>query len=115
MIVTSVLIAAGRFSTDNLQMEHVIPVSRSGPTIWENMVTSCGRCNNRKADRTPEEAGMELIYVPYAPTRVEHLIFMNRNILHDQMDFLEKMLPNNSKLVKMIELEKALQEKKDFY
>lgn len=105
----------GKFSTDNLQMEHVIPVSKSGPTIWENMVTACGRCNNRKADRTPEEAGMELIYVPYAPSRIEHLIFMNRNILACQMDFLEKMLPNKSKLISMFELEKSLREKQNFY
>ncbi len=43
-----------------LTMDHVIPRSRGGESTWENLVTSCIECNNKKGNRTPEEAGMKL-------------------------------------------------------
>jgi 5-methylcytosine-specific restriction endonuclease McrA len=43
-----------------LTLDHVIPRSRCGANSWENMVACCYSCNNRKADRTPQEAGMPL-------------------------------------------------------
>lgn len=43
-----------------LTLDHVIPRSRAGETTWENLVTCCHHCNNRKGNRTPEEAGMTL-------------------------------------------------------
>jgi len=45
-------------------------------------------CNHKKADRTPEEAGMKLLAVPYTPNLAEYLILSNRRILADQMEFL---------------------------
>lgn len=50
-------------------MDHVYPESRGGPTSWLNCVTACEECNGRKADRTPEEAGMPLLWEPYIPTK----------------------------------------------
>lgn len=47
-----------------LTLDHVIPRSRSGQNTWENLVACCFPCNNRKGDRTPEEAGMELLHKP---------------------------------------------------
>ncbi len=47
-----------------LTLDHVIPRSRSGETTWENLVTSCLECNNRKGNRTPEEAGLKLARQP---------------------------------------------------
>lgn len=44
----------------DLTMDHVMPVSRGGKTVWENCVTACYDCNARKADRTPREAGIRL-------------------------------------------------------
>ena len=55
-----------RFSAGNLSWDHVIPESRGGATRYENLVTCCKPCNHRKGDRTPEEAGMELLRVPRA-------------------------------------------------
>jgi 5-methylcytosine-specific restriction endonuclease McrA len=46
--------------TENLACDHIIPASHQGPTELDNLVTACKRCNSRKKDRTPEEAGMEL-------------------------------------------------------
>lgn len=51
----------------NLTIDHVIPRSRGGLNTWKNMVTCCSRCNLTKGDKTPEEAGMKLISVPYEP------------------------------------------------
>jgi len=48
----------------SLTLDHVIPRSRSGPSTWENLVTCCFPCNNRKGDRTPQEAGMSLVRKP---------------------------------------------------
>ena len=44
----------------SLTLDHVVPRSRGGESTWENLVACCPRCNNRKADRTPAEAGMPL-------------------------------------------------------
>ncbi|PCC45845.1 hypothetical protein CIK64_14060 [Brevibacterium aurantiacum] len=49
-------------------MDHIMPKSRGGPASWTNAVLACRACNGRKADRTPEEAGMPLLVAPYAPT-----------------------------------------------
>ena len=51
-----------------LQVEHVLPRSRGGPTTWENTVAACDSCNSRKADKTPAEAGMRLRSKPAAPS-----------------------------------------------
>jgi 5-methylcytosine-specific restriction endonuclease McrA len=53
-----------------LEVEHVIPRSKGGKNVWENVTTACRGCNATKRDRTPEEAGMRLLSKPYAPSRV---------------------------------------------
>jgi 5-methylcytosine-specific restriction endonuclease McrA len=55
------------FDRQDLNLDHVIPRDRGGPTTWENIVCSCIRCNTRKANRTPREAGMRLIRKPRRP------------------------------------------------
>ena len=77
-----------QFPTAMLTRDHVVPASRGGESVWENCVTACERCNHRKADRTPEEANMKLLAVPYTPNLAEYLILQNRRILADQMEFL---------------------------
>lgn len=78
-----------------LTRDHVMPLSRGGLDIWENVVTACLSCNLQKGGRTPQQAGMPLLAVPYRPSWVEHLILSNRNILADQMDFLVHHLPRD--------------------
>jgi 5-methylcytosine-specific restriction endonuclease McrA len=55
------------FDRKDLNLDHVIPRDRGGPTSWENVVCSCISCNTRKANRTPQEAGMRLIRKPKRP------------------------------------------------
>lgn len=57
-------------SNRNLTLDHVIPKSRGGKNDWTNLVTSCQKCNLKKADRTPDEARMVLKQKPFAPTLV---------------------------------------------
>lgn len=52
------------FPAAELTLDHVVPRSRGGLTSWENLVACCHGCNNRKGDRTPEEAGLKLIRRP---------------------------------------------------
>jgi len=49
-------------------LDHVMPRSRGGLHIWENVVAACRRCNAKKEDRTPREAGFHLTRQPFAPT-----------------------------------------------
>jgi 5-methylcytosine-specific restriction endonuclease McrA len=51
----------------DLNLDHVIPRDRGGPTTWENIVCSCIPCNTRKANRTPAEAGIKLFRKPTKP------------------------------------------------
>ncbi|MGH7279927.1 MAG: HNH endonuclease [Polyangiaceae bacterium] len=51
----------------DLNYDHVIPRVRGGKTTWENIVTSCYACNDKKGSRTPEEAGMKLRKKPLVP------------------------------------------------
>lgn len=57
-------------SHDRLTIDHVLPKSRGGKDSWENLVAACVPCNNRKGNRTPEEAGMTLAREPFRPSYV---------------------------------------------
>ena len=52
---------------DDASMDHILPQSRGGPTNWDNLVNACRRCNEKKANRTPEQAGMSLQFKPFTP------------------------------------------------
>ena len=55
------------FREEELNLDHVVPRDVGGKTSWENIVTACVRCNSRKANRLPEQAGMTLRRVPTKP------------------------------------------------
>ena len=56
-----------RLPRHELNLDHVVPRSREGTSIWENVVCSCHECNRRKGGKTPQEAGMTLLRKPYKP------------------------------------------------
>ena len=87
-----------RFPTGELSREHVTPLSRGGRDRWNNVVTSCKRCNNHKAGRTPEEARMQLLAIPFTPNHAEYIFLKGRRILADQMQFLLAHFPRSSPL-----------------
>ena len=53
--------------SEELTLDHVLPRAQGGISTWENCVLACVGCNNRKADRTPEQAGMPLRKKPFRP------------------------------------------------
>src|SRR5207245_4210728 len=57
-------------SAGRLTLDHVVPRSRGGDSVWENVVTSCAPCNLRKGDRLLEEAQMKLTTTPRPPAPV---------------------------------------------
>ena len=57
-------------SSGRLTLDHVVPRSRGGDSVWENVVTSCAPCNLRKGDRLLHEASMELRARPRPPAPV---------------------------------------------
>lgn len=81
-----------------LTREHIQPVSRRGADSWMNCITACRACNGRKGNRTPEEARMVLLYLPYVPSLHEDMILRGRRILADQMEFLLASVPRSSRL-----------------
>ena len=85
------------FHETDLTREHIRPFGQNGVDHWMNVVTSCKSCNHRKGNRTPEQANMPLLYAPYVPNKAEYLILCNRQILHDQMDFLARHVPQHSR------------------
>lgn len=87
-----------QYSRAELTRDHVVPLSRQGRDVWENVVSACIACNIHKANRTPQQAGMPLLAIPYRPSWVEHLILSNRNILADQMEFLVHHLPRDRRM-----------------
>lgn len=70
-----------------LTRDHVLPVSRGGANDWENVVTSCSTCNNRKGDRLPREAGLELRAHPVEPNYV-HLVWVVRRVTYLQAKYI---------------------------
>lgn len=86
-----------QYTRADLTRDHVIPLSKGGRDSWENVVSACLACNTHKGSRTPQQAGMPLLAVPFRPSWVEHLILSNRHILADQMDFLLDHLPRKQR------------------
>jgi hypothetical protein len=87
------------FADRDLSCDHIIPTSRGGRNSWVNVVAACKRCNHFKQNRTPEEAGMELLALPFEPNSAEYLALVNsKRIRADQMDFLKAQFSKNCRL-----------------
>lgn len=97
-----------QFPNFMLSRDHVKPLSQGGRDLWRNVVTACKRCNNHKAGRTPEQASMQLLAVPFTPTHAEYVYLQGRKILADQMEFLLAHFPRNSVLRRRVEDGKEL-------
>jgi 5-methylcytosine-specific restriction endonuclease McrA len=70
------------FERKDLNLDHVLPRDRGGPTTWENIVCSCVRCNTQKANRTPQEAALHLVRKPKRP-KWRPFVQVNLGVHHD--------------------------------
>jgi 5-methylcytosine-specific restriction endonuclease McrA len=86
------------FMARDLTRDHITPISQGGKDVWQNVVAACKRCNNHKGGRTPDQAGQQLLAVPFVPTYAEYIYLKGRRILTDQMEFLLAHFPRKSPL-----------------
>ena len=70
-----------------LTRDHIVPRSRGGENTWENVVTSCSPCNNRKGGRLPREAGLRLRSEPME-TNYVHLVWVVRRVTSAQEKYI---------------------------
>ena len=70
-----------------LTRDHIRPISRGGLNTWDNVVTSCSPCNNRKGGRLPAEAGLTLTRDPTEPNYV-HLVWVVRRVTDAQAKYI---------------------------
>jgi hypothetical protein len=87
-----------RCAERDLQCEHIVPECRGGPWSWMNLVAACAACNTAKAARTPEQARMPLLFLPYVPSRFESFLLEGRSIRADVHEWLASRLPKSSRL-----------------
>lgn len=72
---------------DFLTRDHVIPLSRGGENVWNNVATACSPCNNRKGNHLPEQAGMRLLHPPLEPNYVQ-LVWAVRRVTAVQAKYI---------------------------
>src|SRR2546430_7724603 len=72
-----------------LTLDHVVPRSRGGESVWENVVPSCAPCNMRKGNRLPEEVAMTLVTPPRPPAPVLFIRLAAPKIPHTWAPYLE--------------------------
>ena len=89
------LYCGGQFKNHMLSRDHITPKAYGGKDKWDNVVTACKPCNHYKGCRTPQQARLELLAIPFSPNHAEYLILANRRILADQMDFLTHHMPRS--------------------
>jgi 5-methylcytosine-specific restriction endonuclease McrA len=74
-----------------LTLDHVVPRSRGGDSVWENVVTSCAPCNLRKGNRMLEEVGLVLRHPPRPPTPVLFIRLAAPHIPHGWRPYLGEL------------------------
>ncbi len=97
------LYCGGAFPMRELSRDHVTPLVQGGGDYWNNVVTACKRCNHHKGGRKPEQAGMQLLAIPFIPNHAEYVYLQGRRILADQMAFLRAHFPRSSPLHERLE------------
>lgn len=89
-----------KFTSKQLSRDHVIPISKGGLDVWENLVSCCKKCNRSKDNKLLEHSNMSLMFNPYKPTKAEYLILQNRNITPSQLEFLLKYVSKTGRIYK---------------
>ncbi|UTF59358.1 HNH endonuclease [Gilvimarinus sp. DA14] len=90
------LYCGNSFVSNLLSRDHVHPVSRGGRDVWQNVVSACKRCNQRKSNHLLQDIDMELLALPFCPNNAEYLALINSDrIRGDQMEFLRPQFSEN--------------------
>ena len=73
---------------DSLTIDHVVPRSAGGRDSWDNLVTACQKCNAKKGNMTPEQAGMSMQHKPFRPSFVMFLSNFAGDVREDWKPYL---------------------------
>jgi len=71
-----------------LTIDHIQPRSRGGEYTWENLITACPRCNSKKGNRTPREAGMHPLKKPIRPNNLMFMQHLTAAVSDDWKPYL---------------------------
>lgn len=74
------------YAKSDFTLDHVIPRSRGGGNTWGNTACACARCNHRKANRTPHEAGMRMRFEPKMPR--SRMLVVRGSVPHEWVKYL---------------------------
>ncbi|WP_295375074.1 HNH endonuclease [Pseudacidovorax intermedius] len=85
-------------SLRDLTVDRIVPASRGGAMSWMNTVAACRMCKALKADRTPAEVRMPLLFTPHVPSRFEGVLLKGRRSQADLYEWLAARLPKASRL-----------------
>ncbi len=88
-----------------LTRDHVVPLSRGGLNVWDNVVTACSPCNTRKANHLPTEIGMHPLTPPSEPHFV-HLSWAVRRLTPIQARYI-RLFYGREMLEQLEELERT--------
>jgi 5-methylcytosine-specific restriction endonuclease McrA len=83
-----------------MTVDHIFPQHRGGKDSWENCITACKSCNNAKGGKTPEEAGMKLLYQPITPANTLELTLFHLKLKEEWMPYMPISVLNNIKNLK---------------
>jgi 5-methylcytosine-specific restriction endonuclease McrA len=72
-----------------LTLDHVVPKAKGGKTSWNNLVTACKKCNSKKGNYSPEEAGLQLSLRPFRPTYIRYLKDLSGNLYEEWKPYLD--------------------------
>ena len=89
------LYCGGTFHRSALTRDHIIPRGQGGKDVWTNVVAACKACNHHKDCRTPEQARMPLLAVPFAPNRFEFMYLSGRYVSNEQKEYLQHKFTEN--------------------
>lgn len=78
------------FAFKDLSRDHIIPRHQKGSDTWQNCVSACKPCNHKKANKTPQQAGMQLRYEPFVPSYLDVFLYAG-NVLPEQKEFLNSL------------------------
>jgi 5-methylcytosine-specific restriction endonuclease McrA len=73
----------------SLTVDHVIPRSKGGLTVWENVVAACAACNQRKGNRSPADAGLTLHSKPARPRYIAVVLLGHGSAPHSWRKYLQ--------------------------
>ncbi|MCK5104072.1 MAG: HNH endonuclease [Cyclobacteriaceae bacterium] len=73
-----------------LTLDHLIPKAKGGKTSWNNLVTACKKCNSKKGNYSPEEAGLRLSLLPYRPSYIMYLKKLYENSYDEWKPYLNQ-------------------------